>query len=69
MVDCSIYEIAKLVADSYGIDVEIQEQDVSKQGYADTLYMDLDTSKLQALGWKPTVGLREMYSRMIESMR
>lgn len=66
---CSIYEMAKLIADDYGIDVEIQEQDVSKQGYANTLYMDLDTSKLQALGWRPTVGLKEMYSRMIESMR
>jgi nucleoside-diphosphate-sugar epimerase len=26
--------------------------------------MDLDTSKLQALGWRPTVGLEEMYRRM-----
>ena len=66
---CSIYEMASLVADHYGIAVEIQEQDVAKQGYAGTLYMDLDTSKLHALGWQPQVGLVEMYERMIEDMK
>jgi nucleoside-diphosphate-sugar epimerase len=30
--------------------------------------MDLDTAKLQALGWRPTVGLEEMYARMVAAM-
>lgn len=66
---CSIYEMASMVADKYGIQVEILEQDVASQGYANTLYMDLDTSQLQRLGWKPKVGLEEMYNRMIEDMQ
>ena len=66
---CSIYNMAKLVANEYNIDVEIQEQDIASQGYANTLYMDLDTTKLQSLGWKPRVGLKEMYVKMIESMK
>lgn len=66
---CSIYEMATMVADKYGIQVEILEQDVASQGYAGTLYMDLDTTKLRNLGWKPQVDLEEMYSRMIEDMR
>ena len=66
---CSIYEMASLVAGRYGIQVEIREQDVLSQGYANTLYMDLDTTKLQKLGWKPRVGLEEMFDRMIQEMK
>lgn len=66
---CSIYEMAIMVANKYGIKVEVHEQDVATQGYASTLYMDLDTSKLQGLGWRPEVGLEAMYSRMIDSMK
>ena len=66
---CSIYEMARLVADSYGIEVVIEEQDVAAQGYANTLFMDLDTSKLEALGWKAEVSLKEMYTNMIEDMK
>lgn len=66
---CSIYEMATMVARKYAIQVEVQEQDVSAQGYANTFYMNLDTAKLQKLGWQPQVGLEEMYDRMIQSMR
>ncbi len=66
---CSIYEMARLVADEYGIDVMVEEQDVSKTGYADTLYMDLDTEKIRKLGWYPQSGLKQMFEKMIEDMR
>ena len=32
------------------------------------MIVKLDSTKLQELGWKATVGLREMYERLIESM-
>lgn len=38
-------------------------------GYAADTKMKLDSSKLQALGWKPEVGLREAYERLIGSIR
>ncbi len=38
-------------------------------GYAADTRMKLDSGKLQALGWKPEVGLREAYERMIGSIR
>ena len=66
---CSIYEMAKLVAEMGGIGVEIKEQDISKSGYANTLYMNLDTSKLRALNWNPQVDLKEAYKYLIEDMR
>lgn len=66
---CSIYEMAKLVAEMNGIDVEIKEQDISKSGYANTLYMDLDTSKLRNLGWEPVVGLEDSIKKLIDYMK
>jgi Nucleoside-diphosphate-sugar epimerases len=70
---CSIYEMARLVAEECagkGIGVEIRESaESAKLGYAPTLHMNLDTTKLRSLGWEPQVGLSEMYRRMIESLR
>lgn len=66
---CSIYEMARMVADMSGINVIIKEQDISKIGYANTLHMDLDTSKLKSLGWKPNYGLKEMYANLLDSLR
>lgn len=67
---CSIAEMAEQVAESAGIEVVYDIQDTVANGFPDTLYMDLDTSKLQKLGWCPLGGgkkLIEMYRRMIGS--
>ncbi len=67
---CSIKEMAELAADISGkISVRTEiAGDISAFGYAPTLYMDLDTSKLEGLGWKPEYDLREMFIRTKESM-
>lgn len=65
---CSIYEMAKLVADMSGIDVVVEEQDTQKFGYAGTLYMDLDTQKLRNLGWNAKVNLQQAFTNLICSM-
>ena len=67
---CSIREMAQLVANAIAED-EIKvvydiEKDISKLGYAETIYMQLDISKLLDLGWKPHTGLIEMYKRMMK---
>lgn len=66
---CSIYDMAQLIAKKYGINVQIDEQDISRFGYANTLYMNLDTSKLANLGWKSFVSLEDAFDRLIESWR
>lgn len=53
---CSIAEMAEQVAKSAGIEVVYDIQDTVANGFPDTLYMDLDTSKLQKLGWCPLGG-------------
>ena len=69
---CSIYEMAKLVAEKCAdgkIDVVIDEgSNAQSFGYAPVLHMNLSTQKINELGWKPTVGLEEMFKRMIEWM-
>ena len=65
---CSILQMAQDFAKENDISVEIAAKDVSKLGYADTLYMKLNTDKIEKLGWKPKVGLMEMFRRMMEAM-
>lgn len=67
----SIREMAQMVSGLYpdkpiSVRVEIPE-DVAAFGYNPEMVIKLDSTKLQGLGWKPTVGLREMFLRMIES--
>ncbi len=69
---CSIAEMAQMVADRIAggriqVVFDIAE-DITKLGYADTLYMDLDVQKLKSLGWYPTVSLQEMFDRMIRGI-
>lgn len=67
---CSIAEMAHLVAKDAGISVRYDIQDERKSEFAKTLYMDLDTSLLRSLGWKPVTqgGIAEMYRRSYESL-
>lgn len=66
---CSIAEMARRVAAIGGVQVKFDLQDEKKNGYLPPLYMDLDTSRLRALGWENIRGdihiLEEMYRRMI----
>lgn len=54
---CSIARMAELVAEDGGIKVEYDIQDAAANGFPDTLYMNLDTTLLKQLGWKPIGGV------------
>ena len=65
----SIREMAELVASTAGegkisVKIEIPE-DLESFGYNPEMIIRLDSRKLEQLGWKATVGLEEMYRRMI----
>lgn len=69
----TIRGMAELVADkiagnSIKVVLDIPE-DSSSLGYAPPVKMWLDASKMEALGWKATVGMEEAYRRMISWMR
>ena len=69
---CSIYEMARMVSEKLTqgrIKVLIQEEDCEARGYAPTLHMNLDTSRIrQELGWKWETSLEDMYRNMIDDM-
>lgn len=69
---CSIYEMAQMVAaidENSPIKVIVNEKNLGNFGYAPTLHMNLSTEKLKKLGWKPFVGLKDAYCKLIESMK
>lgn len=67
---CSIYEMANMVAglskDKISVHIEVDEVN---RGYAPTILINLDTSKLNNIGWKAYTSLPDMYKRMIEYMK
>lgn len=68
---CTIYDMAKLCAklSGYPIKVKIEEEDISQHGYAPVLHMNLDTKKIQSIGWKPSFNLQEMFINLIDYMK
>lgn len=68
----SIIDMAKMVAGLFEdseINVRIELDDPKKYGYNSYLKCLLNSDKLQSLGWKPEVDLKNMYIRMIKSMK
>ena len=68
---CSIAEMARQVAKDAGINVIFKIEDEANNGFLQTLYMNLDTTRLKELGWKPFSGgytINEMYKRTLASL-
>ncbi len=69
----TIAEMAELVAKELAggqIQVEYQiPEDRSVYGYAADTRLFLDSGKIMALGWKPKVGLKEAFERMMDDMK
>jgi len=66
---CSIAEMAELVSKLSDIQTEFALENVSDLGYAKTLFMNLNVRKMKMLGWNPSLGLSEMYQRLIKSLK
>lgn len=76
---CSIAQMAQKIASRAGVNVCYDIQPAGRNGYPETLYMDLDTQKLRSLGWKPEFafrypvstggGIEEMIYRMMNWWR
>ncbi len=68
----TIADMARMVAKEFGkgkvnVVFDIPEN-IASMGYAPDVKMKLNSDKLQSLGWKPEVSLRETYERMIGSL-
>lgn len=70
---CSIKEMAQLVSNLF-VEGKIRviheiDENIYERGYAPTLHMNLDTSKLKLLGWKATVDLKGMMCALIDDWK
>lgn len=68
----TICDMAKMVSEEIAggeIKVIFDIPATNEFGYAADTKMKLDSNKLQELGWKPEVGLKEAYIRLIEYLR
>lgn len=67
---CSIAEMAKKVYEKFGdgkCKVVFDIGDLDKLGYAPASCLDLDTSKIKALGFKARYNMLDMYRNMMEA--
>ena len=68
---CSIAEMAKTVAENLAVSsiaVRFPPEGEHDKKYPPTHRLNLDVSKIEKLGWKPTRGLVDMYRRMMAEM-
>ena len=61
---CSIKEMAKLVAEMYGVNLVVKESAEKNKLYPAELYMNLNIEKLRNLCWNCSNNLESMYKRM-----
>lgn len=66
----SILQMAELVAETFNPDhvhvvIEMQEG----LGYSPTTKLHLDTQRIQTLGWTPYYNMKDMFGRLIASMK
>lgn len=66
----SILQMAELVAETFNPDhvhVVIEKQE--GLGYSPTTKLHLDTQRIQTLGWTPYYNMKDMFGRLIASMK
>lgn len=69
---CTIREMAEQLITAHpesGSKLVFDFSNAESRGFAPPFRMNLDCSRLRALGWEPEVGLLEMYARMMVGMR
>lgn len=69
---CTIREMAELVSREFSAGrskVVMEGADAESCGYLPPFRMKLNVDRLSALGWKPSVGLKEMYGQLIASLK
>lgn len=65
----SIRELAEVFRDCVNPGVDIRVETVENAGYAPDTFIDLNSDRLQALGWIPRYSLREMVKRLAAYLR
>lgn len=65
----SIRDMSNLVIENFNPKCKLVIENSGNNMYSKDSFIKLDTTKMRNLGWKPQVGLKEMYAKLIESYR
>ena len=66
----SIRQMAELVAETFNPDhVHVVIEMQQGLGYSPTTKLRLDTQQIQSLGWTPYYNMKDMFGRLIASMK
>lgn len=65
----SIREMAEMLCKEFSEGQKVIVERKEDMGYAPTTLLRLDCSRLEALGWKPNYGLRDMFGRLIAYLK
>ena len=65
----SIRDMAEFLRDNFNPQIDVRIESHPEMGYAPVTKLHLSSEKLMALGWEPRHDLKEMYYRLIESIK
>ena len=65
----SIREMAEFLRDNFNPKIKVLIEEHPEMGYAPVTRLNLSTIKLESLGWSPKYDLKEMYEKLIKSMK
>lgn len=64
----SIRDMAEFLRDSFNPNIKVVVESHPEMGYAPVTKLHLSAEKLKTLGWTPSLGLKEMFDKLISSM-
>ena len=65
----SIREMAEFLRDNFNPQIRVVVEEHPQMGYAPVTKLHLSTDKLMSLGWRPQYDLKEMFYRLITSIK
>lgn len=65
----SVRDMAEFLKDNFNRSINVRIEKNDNMGYAPVTKLRLSSEKLRTLGWKPKYGLKEMFERLIYSMK
>lgn len=63
----SIKQMAEVASNISGCDLKLSLQNKSKLPYREDSFLNLDVSRVRALGWEPTFDLSKIFHRVLQS--
>lgn len=65
----SIYDLATFLQQTFAPDIKVIKIEKPNSGYAPETHLKLSPEKLLSLGWKPQYNLKQMFERLISSLK